>query len=125
MKKTLTKRIYHPFWEWEELEHNIVGVIEDEGDFEQRVIEFMSDHKLWGSYMMRVVKEWKNSCEHNLTANINRQAWLGASATALALRCPEQITRKMWNLLTDEDRELANKEADKAINYWIKKNKYE
>lgn len=85
----------------------------------EKAITFTGDHVLYGSFMMRVAKEWKYSCEHNLTdPSINQQAWIGHAACALAFGCPEDIVRKAWWNLTDEQRIAANKMADRAIEFW-------
>jgi len=68
--------------------------------------------------MRKVVELWPYSCEHNLTAHQNRQAWIGHAAVALAFRCPEDIVREAWWHLSDEQRKLANQQADKAISIW-------
>lgn len=82
-------------------------------------IDFTGDHHVYGMYMIKVADEWKYSCEHNLTAREqNRRAWIGHAACALALRIPEDIVRSAWSFLTEEQQILANKEADKAIEYW-------
>lgn len=84
-------------------------------------IKFTGDHKRYGHYMMRVVHEWPISCENALTdQNLNQKAWVGHAACALALRLPEDIVRKAWGHLTNEQRVLANKEADRAIREWRK-----
>jgi hypothetical protein len=121
MQKPLIEPIWHPYWKWEEVKFNMWGSVENKKEFLQKAIEFTGDHKLYGKYMMRVVKEWKYSCEHNLSKDSqNKRAWVGHAAVALAMQCPEDIVRAAWWHLTDEQRELANKEADKAINYWEK-----
>lgn len=92
---------------------------DEKEDFLQKAIEFTGDHELYGSYMMKVVKEWKYSCEHNLSfSGHNRRAWVGHAACAYAFQCPEDIVRKAWWYLTDEQRRVANRQADKAIEYW-------
>lgn len=93
-----------------------------EGDL-KRVIEFTADHELYGRWMMKVVRDWKNSCDHNLS-NItqNRQAWIGQAAVAYALGTPEDIVRLAWRHLTEQQQALANREADKAIAKWEEKN---
>lgn len=115
----MIKRIYHPYWLWEEVEYNMWGKIKDKKAFLEKAIEFTSDHILYGSYMMKAVKQWKYSCEHNLS-NItqNRQAWIGHAACALAFQCPEDIIRSAWGYLTEEQQILANEQADIAIKYW-------
>ena len=117
--KPLT-RIYHPYWIWEEVSFNMWGNPNgNKKELLAKVIEFTADHELYGSYMMRVAKEWINSCEHNLSnKEQNRRAWIGHAACALAFQCPEGIVREAWGSLSEEEQYLANKEADKAIKYW-------
>ena len=61
------KRIYHPHWLWEEVGHNMWGNVKEKDWYLQMAIEFTGDAELYGEYMMRVVEEWKYSCEHNLS----------------------------------------------------------
>ena len=112
-------RIYHPYWEWEEVDHNMWGAVNNKDKYLKKAIEFTGDHKLYGRFMMRVANEWVKSCEHNLS-NIaqNRKAWIGHAACALALGCPEDITRKAWSYLTEEQQNNANRVAQEAIEYW-------
>lgn len=116
----LIKQIYHPYWKWEEVKFNMWGGVSDPDDYLQKAIEFTGNHKLYGKWMRKVTRDWKYSCEHNLTATQNRQAWIGHAAVAYAFRCPEDIVRMAWWKLTEKQRILANKEADKAIKYWEK-----
>ena len=95
------------------------GEIQDQKVCLEKAIKFTGNHNEYGKYMLRVVHEWKFSCENALTdRNLNRRAWVGHAACALALNCPEHITRQAWSFLTDEQRFLANKEADRAIRVW-------
>jgi hypothetical protein len=69
--------------------------------------------------MRRVTEEWRNSCVNALTDySLNRRAWIGHAACALALRCPEDITRHAWSFLSNEQQILANKQANRAIQSW-------
>ncbi len=113
------ERVYHPYWEWEEIEHNMWGDVGDRKAYLKKAIAFTSDHKKYGRFMNRVVSEWPISCENALTDDsINKKAWVGHAATALAIGCPEDITREAWGHLTDEQQLLANEEARKAIQAW-------
>jgi len=95
------------------------GSVDDKSTALHEAIKFTGDHKLYGSYMIKVVEQWKYSCENHLTdQNINRRAWVGHAACAMALSCPEDLTRKAWGYLTDEQRFLADREADSAIELW-------
>lgn len=85
----------------------------------ERAIEFTGNHVLYGAWMMRVIAEWPISCEHNLTdVSQNRRAWVGHAAVCLAIGIPEDVVREAWGSLTDEQRRLANLQADKAIKAW-------
>ena len=113
------KRVYHPYWNWEEIDHNMWGDVANRKAAVEKAEKFTGDHKMYGRFMMRVVKEWPVSCENALTDyTINRKAWVGHAACALARGLPEDIVRKAWGRLTDEQRELANREAERAIQTW-------
>lgn len=85
----------------------------------KEAIDFTGNAELYGSFMLRIIKEWPYSCEHNLTAtDINRQAWIGHAACCLAIQCPEDITRLAWHQLTQEQQDKANAKANEAIKKW-------
>lgn len=119
MQRLKFNRIYHPFSEWEEIEHNMWGTVTDKKRHLKWAIGFTGDYQKYGSFMRRVVSEWPVSCENALTDySLNRKAWIGHAACALAFGCPEDIVRKAWSNLTDEQQLLANREADRAIQMW-------
>lgn len=112
-------RIYHPYWDWEEVGHNMWGSVKDRNKYLQWAIDFTGDAERYGSYMLRVTKEWPLSCEHNLTdAFQNRKAWIGHAACALANRCPEDIVRQAWSRLSRDQQKAANCKAEEAIKEW-------
>jgi len=105
-------RVYHPYWDWEEISFNMWGVVKDREKALREAIVFTGDHKKYGHYMMRVACEWTKSCAHNLSNTTqNRKAWIGHAACALAMRCPEDIVREAWGHLSDDQQKLANKVA--------------
>lgn len=113
------KKIWHPFWLWEDIEMWRKAPQEEEADYLEKAIEFTSDADLYGSWMLRVIDEFPMACEHNLTdPSLNQQAWIGHAATQLAINCPEYITRKAWSTLTTEQQNEANIKADEAIHEW-------
>jgi hypothetical protein len=113
------KRIYRRFQDWEEVKFNMWGNVKDKKKWLKKAINFTSQHKLYGSYMQRVIREWPISCENALTDySMNRKAWIGHAATAMAIQCPEDITRLAWGKLSNEQQFLANKEASRAISMW-------
>jgi hypothetical protein len=112
-------RVWLPFESWEETRFNMWGEVSNRRLYLQRAICFTGNHRLYGRYMRRVTEEWRNSCVNALTDyNLNRRAWIGHAACALALRCPEDITRHAWSFLSNEQQILANKQANRAIQSW-------
>jgi len=112
-------RIYHPYWEWEEVDANMWGDVFDRRAALIKAITFTGDHLLYGRFMMRVVREWRYSCENALTDySMNRKAWVGHAACALAHGIPEDITRQAWGRITNEQQLLANNQARIAIQEW-------
>lgn len=113
------ERVWRPWTEWEEVQHNMWGDVHDSKMMLECAVAFTGDAALYGSYMQRVIREWPVSCENALTdPYLNRKAWIGHAAVALAMGCPEDITRKAWGKLTDEQQHLANMEAVRAIQSW-------
>lgn len=113
------KRVYKKYTEWEEIQFNMWGEVKNIKKATNKALKLISDHKLYGKYMSKVIKEWTISCENALTDySINRRAWLGQAAVALALKIPEHITRTAWKDLTHEQQFLANKEAEYYIKSW-------
>lgn len=112
-------RVYHPYWLWEEVRFNMWGVAVDKVAQLEWAINFTGDHILYGSWMKKVVDDWPFSCAHNLSnTEQNRKAWIGHAACAYANQCPEDIVRSAWGRLTKEQQQLANDQAQKAIEYW-------
>lgn len=84
-----------------------------------RVIQFTGDADVYGAAMLRVVREWPISCEHNLTdTGQNRRAWVGHAACCLETGAPEYLTREAWGHLTQDQMDRANARADQAIRCW-------
>jgi len=112
-------RVYRHYLDWEELDTNMWGAVSNRKLWVKKALDFTSDHQKYGRFMIKVVESWPNSCENWLTDySSNRRAWIGHAACAMAINCPEDITREAWGLLTDEQRKLANRQADRAIQLW-------
>ena len=116
------KRIWHPYWLWEDWKHGMWRKVSasERKDLLPKAIEFTGNAKLYGESMMIVVKIWHYACEHNLTdQSTNKLAWIGHAATALAINCPEDVTRQAWGQLTQQQQDEANQEAQNALDYWM------
>ena len=114
-------RRYVPYYLWEEHEFGMWRYVygTEREQLLTEAIKFTGNAKLYGNYMLRVVKEWVYSCAHNLSCvTMNRQAWIGHAACCLAIKCPEDITRLAWHELTQKQQDEANAQADSAIEQW-------
>ena len=110
--------IWHPYWRWEEVGHNMWGIVSHRKTWVQIAVTFTGNADLYGEWMLRVVNEWPNSCQHNLTKAGDKRPWIGHAAVALAIGCPEDIVREAWAMLTTEQQNSANAKAQQAIEAW-------
>ena len=117
MRMMRFSRVWHPVALWEEM---ATPMWESVGACTlQDCIDFTGNHKLYGQWMRKVIDQWPVSCENALTNyNINRKAWVGHAAAAMAIGSPESLTRRAWGYLDDRQRALANREAARCIGAW-------
>lgn len=118
------KQIYRPYWDWEDYQNGMWR--KETKEYEEKelplIIEFTGDHNKYGEAMIEVINNWKFSCEHNLSnKSINRRAWVGHAACCIKFGWPEYLVRSAWKELSNTQRFLANKQADKAIKIWLTK----
>jgi hypothetical protein len=120
------KRIYHPYWLWEDYKAGFYDNISGRNKVElgNYVIELFNNPELTEVYMSKVIQEWKYSCEHNLTnISLNRIAYLGQAACCIYAKVPFNITMNAWNKLDLYYRVIADKIALKIINEWEQNHK--
>lgn len=118
---TNLKQQYVPYWKWECYKSGMWSRVskEDEAIMLKKAIDFTSNHIDYGDAMRDVVFKWKYSMINFLTnKSINRKAYLGHCAVFYKLQIPEYIVRMAWKKLTDNQRILANLEAEKTIKLW-------
>ncbi len=85
--------------------------------------DLMRDRKKFCAAMLRALREWPNSCQHNLTAeDTNRLAFLGHAGWCIAVGSPEENTRIGWHLLNPQEQDCANDAAQEVLDLWIKEN---
>jgi hypothetical protein len=117
----MIKQIYHPYWLWEDFKNGMWRKLTKEEEIKllPKIIEFTGNYELYGGAMFEVIKEWKFSCEHNLSdLSVNRRAWLGHAACCFKCGWPEYMVREAWNQLTPDQQFKANMMADNAIREW-------
>jgi hypothetical protein len=121
LTKRKFKRVYHHYLKCEEYDGPMWKTLDVEARAEavQASADLMIDSKRFKAACLRVIAEWPNSCESNLTASvINHQAWIGAAACALNHGASEDMTRLGWRTLSQEQQDAANTVADQAIHEW-------
>jgi len=116
------KRLFHHYNKWEDEKH---GFYELKNNFDLSIIESMFNCELTTEkYMNRVVDEWTFSCEQNLTnKSMNTVAYIGQAASCLFCGASSIATMKAWNLLSQEVRDRADKQALECIIKWKKRYK--
>jgi hypothetical protein len=88
-------------------------------DCQQKYAEFFRDLRLFKKSAYRVIDEWPNSTEHNLTnPNMNRIAWVGQSSVCIHYGIPAKF-RGGYHLLNPGEQKAADLVALEIINYWM------
>lgn len=112
---------YTPYWTWECYNNGMYDTPNknDVDNLLRITISFISNHEKFGKAMKDVSLKWSSSMLNHLTnKSINRKAFIGQCAVNYELNIQESITRKAWKELTDNQRILANIEAEKIIKKW-------
>lgn len=121
MTEKQLKRVYHSWDKWEDHKHGFYDNISgrNKNEMMKKVVEMFSDSEITELMMDKVIKEWKYSCEHNLTNyQLNRVAWLGQAACCLFAGVPSTITMEAWSLVDKDKRDIADLIAIKLIKDW-------
>jgi len=112
------KQIYHHYLKWECYKNGMWRrtTKEEIDQHLQSAIVFTGSHEMYGNAMTNVCNNWKYSIDHHLSdKNINRKAYIGHAACNFEHGWSEGLVRMAWWHLTDEQRELANLQALRAI----------
>lgn len=117
-------RVYHTWDKWECYPAGFFDTKPPKGmtdiDCEKLYRDFLKDDDRFRAALDRVLAEWVNSCEHNLTnENMNRIAWLGQAAMCIDTGVPSRF-RGGYHLLTDDEKYRADQTALFYLNKWLK-----
>lgn len=119
-------RIFHTYEKWECHKAGFYATKKEGWTNEQCEEEFkriLSDQKLFGKILNKVIHEWKFSCEHYLTnKSMNRIAWLGQAAVCYESGVPSKYSGA-WFDMDESIREEANITALTYLNKWSLLNK--
>ena len=121
-------RIFHTYYKWECHKAGFYKSKKEGWTDKECNMEFkriLSDQKLFGDILSKVLIEWKYSCEHYLTNTaMNRIAWLGQAAVCYYSGVPSKYSGA-WMDINENIRNKANKTALKYLNIWLKSNNVE
>jgi len=117
------------FYEWQDWECFPAGFYSDKPpkgmtvpECEESYRAFLADTLGFGAALERVITEWKFSSEHYLTnPKMNRIAWLGQASMCIASGVPARFCGG-YSLLTDEQKEAADRKALEYLNKWLEAN---
>lgn len=115
-------RIYHTFDKWECHKAGFYASKKDgmtADECEKACADFLSNDNKFRTALESVINEWVHSCEHYLTnRSMNRIAWLGQASMCYATGIPSKYCAG-FNLLTDEQQQIANETALEYLNKWL------
>ncbi len=120
-----SSRIFHTYDKWEAVEAGFFATTvpnKSASECEQEYAAFLGNLATFEKGLQKVLLEWKNSCEHNLTnSSMNRIAWLGQAAACAHSGLPSTY-RGGFALLPKEKQDAANELALQYLNIWLKNN---
>lgn len=120
-------RVFHTFDKWECYKAGFYDTVAQGKTKEQCELEYarlLTDEKEFRGALDRVTSEWVNSCEHYLTnKSMNRIAWLGQAALCYARGIPSTF-RGGFHLLSEVQKEIANRIAWESLNEWLRRNNF-
>ncbi len=119
------ERIFHSWDKWEDYRYNFYGGIDckwEKDDSLKLYADLLRDLPEFEQALITITRDWKFSCEHNLThVGLNRIAYLGQAACALLYKVPHNVCMPAYNLLSDSEKAAADALAEKYLNLWIEK----
>lgn len=123
--KTLAKRgklkmnrIWINYCLWEDWKNGLYSKIKQD-ELIDSVVLFLCDSSLFYETSMKMLKEWPNSMNQNLSyAKSNRRSYIGQAASCYYNGANIVTTCKAWEKMTIDQRKNANDVADKVIAFY-------
>ena len=116
----MIKQKFHHFAKWEDYKNGLFDrSVENALDMINASMELLANQEEFYKQASKMVREWENSAEHNLTdRSQNRQAWIGQATCCYVHKAPDFITKVAWQQMCNSNRTEANKTADEVIREW-------
>lgn len=122
-----SNKIFYPYTEWECYKNGMWRTenINYEAIEMPKIIEFTSNHILYGLAMFEVQSKWIITCTHHLIGYaVNGRSFIGHAACCFMFGWPEYLVRKAWGLITATQQTKANYIAEQAVNKFVQTYKY-
>lgn len=111
-------RIYHHYEKWEDFHAGLYESKECTEEIKEQCYDLFVNLRELELYMKRVIDEWKNATEQQMTnPSRNKQAWLWQAACCMKCGANEDNVKEVWRMLSEEEMKEANNIADKIITY--------
>lgn len=111
------KRIWVNYNKWEDWKNGFYtnDGTRDKNKDKELVIQLFSNQGLFFETCIKVIKEWKNSSDYNLSyAKSNRVSYLGQACACYLYGIPMKVTAKNWSNVPSKNQKEANETAKKA-----------
>lgn len=114
------KQRFHHFSKWEDYKHGFFDSSCENYDEKLNLsAELLKDSDRFYEVAKECLNSWKYSSEQNLSdSSINYQAYIGQSACCFNHNAPSYVTIDAWWMLSDSQRDEANRVADKVFQEW-------
>ena len=115
------KQFYAHYKLWEDYQNGMYCIEKKQNEQEliKNGIDLLCDNNLFFDVCNQVLLAWQVSSKVNLTnKSCNRKAWLGQAACSFKYSIPETITRTIWGMLNNQQRQLADNVALRVINHF-------
>lgn len=113
-------RIWVHYEKWEDWKNGLYASNKQD-ELVERVKSFLSNSSLFFEISMQMLNQWPNSSLHNMSfKKSNRRSYIGQAASCFYLGANVKTTCKAWELISKEDRDMANKIADEVVEYFDK-----
>lgn len=121
----MMKRMYHSWDKWEDYKYGFYdGKIKSKENMINNCKGLFQNLNLFEECLKTIILNWKFSCEHNLSnPGLNKVAYLGQAACALKFEAPNSVSRIGYNILSEKEKNEADKLAMNYLKKW--ESKYE
>ena len=115
------KRIWKNYNTWEDYKRGLYRTEKHERENEliNSCENLLKSKKMFSMAIMRVLTEWPNCVDHNLSyEGSNRLSYIGQASCCLIFGANIKETCKAWSRLSKEEQETANKIAQDFVNIY-------